>query len=421
MATRRKRVTAKPPAVVEGVRMDKVDEDLVRQAYRDAMKAHASMAEPPMELPDEGDLDLEGLVKNLVLWFRVASPAEELCDCTTCGGDSDARLDACPFCGDAETGTEEAPGDPEEAPEVDDAGEPQEDDEPPVEPEPEPEERQVGKRKPRPAKNLPAPPGGSKAPKPAPRPKGQKLAKVQGEGEPLAYEAEVVDKGALLVEDLDASIQRVDQLKRTAASGIWELGQEIKRLLETKLWRLRTDAAGKAQYKTFAQFVKSELDMSYTHANRLMQVASNFSKETMERIGVAKCSIVLSLPPEARTQLLEGADNKSASQLSDEAKQLRDGEAPKPPRGALTVAMAPGVIEIPLMARPKNNRSTKGSDKPAKSLTDDPWGLEQLPNRVHCYYAVVKNKEGNLVLRVERRRVDSEEMFHDEEEGDVEE
>jgi len=197
------------------------------------------------------------------------------------------------------------------------------------------------------------------------------------------------------------------------------LGVEIKAIVDGGLWRLRTDEAGKSLYRTFQQFCKAELGMGYTHANRLMKVAETFPKETMERIGIAKCSVMLYLPKEAREQLLDGAEEKSTSQLSDEAAQLRDSEAERqPPKGSLTVAMAPGVTEIPLKARPKAN-ARKASDKPARGLGDDPWALEQLPNKVHVYYAVTKNKAGELVLRIERRRVTRDELFHNEvEEGE---
>src|SRR5690606_18325941 len=108
MAARRKIKPAKSAAVklVMGVRMDKVDEDLVRLAYASAVESSKQMADSPMELEDSDD-DLESLVSNLVLWYRAASAPEDLCDCSTCGGDSDARLDRCPFCGDAEEASDE--------------------------------------------------------------------------------------------------------------------------------------------------------------------------------------------------------------------------------------------------------------------------------------------------------------------------
>lgn len=383
-AKRRKK--ANTQTIVEGVRLDLVNESLVRKAYREAREAMQAMAEPPMQLPNDDSMSLETVVGTLVLWYRVSSPQEDLCDCSTCGGDSDARLDVCPFCGDAAVDEEPVTESPDTVPEQ------------PAEPS---VMTKVGKPKPGKAK------GTKSKPKKA-APVEESIVEAEG--------VEVVDKSALVLADLDEAVMRIDRLKRDAAKGLWDLGVEIKRIVDGNLWKLRLDEAGKGLYRTFQQFCKQELSLSYTHANRLMKVAETFPKETMERHGIGKCSVALYLPKEARDQLLEGAEGKSTSQLSDEAKAIRDGEIDKkPPKGSLTVAMAPGITEIPLMARPKNN-ARKSSDKPAKSLSDDPWAVEALPNKVHCYYAVIKNKAGELVLRVERRRVSRDEFFPNESE-----
>lgn len=398
--------------------MDKVNEQLTRQAYREAVKAAEQMSKPPMELPDDGKLDAEGLVQNLVLWYRVTSTAEDLCDCSTCGGDSDARLDACPFCGDSAL---------DEEPEAEPAE--------PAEPAPAKGKAAKGKAKPeKPAKKklvrkkkpTEAPQAAAKGSGGTKGGKGQAPAKPKSQKAPAAgtevVEAEgvvVVDKGELAESALDDTIVRIENLKKQAAKGIWDLGMEIKDILDRGLWRLRLDDAGKPRYRTFSAFCKAELGMAYSHANRLVGVATAFPKELMERIGIAKCSIALHVPKEARDKLLEGAESKSKAELSAEAAKLKNSELPTTPKGALTVAMAPGITEIVLHARPKQMGAKKNGDhKPAKSLADDPWGVEQLANKVHVYYVVTRNKKGEIVLRIERRRVTKDQLFVDEVEGD---
>jgi hypothetical protein len=413
---RKARSSAKAPKVIEGVRMDKVNEQLTRKAYRDAVSAAEQMSKPPMKLPDDGKLDAEGLVRELVLWYRATSTAEDLCDCSTCGGDSDARLDACPFCGD--TALDED-GDAGPAPE------------PTPEPTPEPAKGKGGKAKPakkklvRKKKPTAAPQAAAKGSGGAKGGKGQGSAKPEPQGRPGAsaevVEAEgvvVVDKGELAEAALDDTIVRIENLKKQAAKGIWDLGMEIKDILDRGMWRLRLDEAGKPRYRTFSAFCKAELGMAYSHANRLVGVATAFPKELMERIGIAKCSIALHVPKEARDKLLEGAESKSKAELSAEAAKLKNSELPSAPKGALTVAMAPGITEIVLHARPKQMGAKKnGEHKPAKSLADDPWGVEQLANKVHVYYAITRNKKGEIVLRIERRRVTKDQLFVDEVEG----
>jgi len=367
------KASAKKVQIVEGVRLDKVDETTLFAAYRKERVACEAMADPPMGLPDEEGLDTAGLVSNLVLWYRAVTPKEELCDCSTCGGDSDARLDACPFCGDTEE-TDMVVG----------------------------QEEDVGQ-------GAEGTVQGSE-PEPKPSKPGRRIVHAS---EPELVEAEVVevvDKNAMEVDELDKMLVDIHQLKAQSATSIWELGTKIKELIDTGKWRFRLDDNGRTKYRTFPQFCKAELGMGYTQANRLVKVAEQFPRDQMERLGIAKCSVMLYLPKEVRDQLATGAENKSVSQLSKEAQELRDGEtSPSTPRGSLTVAMAPGVVEIPLLARPKVN-ARKASDKPAKSLSEDPWAVEQLPNKVHCYYSVTKNKDGNLVLAIDRRRVTREDV-----------
>jgi hypothetical protein len=151
-----------------------------------------------------------------------------------------------------------------------------------------------------------------------------------------------------------------------------------------------------------------------------MQVASTFPKEMMERIGISKCSIMLHLPAEARAKLLESAESKSKSALSKEARELKEGDAPKVPRTALTVAMAPGIVEIPMMARPKDG-VRKTSNVAAVSIDDDPACVEKLPNNVQVRYMVMRDLEGKLVLRIDRRRIQAGKLFDDEAENQDEE
>lgn len=430
MATKRK-MKPKTAKIVEGVRLEQAKEEIVRKAYKLAAKAASKMSAPPMKLPPADGLDLEGLVRNLVLWYRASTPADSLCDCTTCGGDSDSRLDACPFCGDSETDAEDV----EEATELESVPEP----EPapaPAKPVKEPAKAKGAKpaKEPKAAEPEPAKPSKPATPikleKPANKakplvaldPPSKTNAPVVSRIVAVAEDGvEVIDKSAASVEALDESVHRVTTLKNQAAKGIWDIGVEIKRILDEKLWRLRLDANGEALYKTFAQFCKAELEMGYSHANRLMQVASTFPKELMERVGIAKCSIALHVPVEARAKLLDGAESKSKSTLSKEAQALKDSEKPRDPRVALTVAMAPGVVELDLVIRPKKKGATKQSDVKAKSIEEDPWAFERLPNNVIIYYALLRDREGNLVLRIDRRRVKSDEIFLDEPEGKDEE
>lgn len=49
--------------------------------------------------------------------------------------------------------------------------------------------------------------------------------------------------------------------------------------------------------------------------------------------------------------------------------------------------------------------------KKAKSVADDPWAIEVLPNNVRVLYTLVQERNGTLTLIVDRRRVNEEALF----------
>jgi hypothetical protein len=120
--------------------------------------------------------------------------------------------------------------------------------------------------------------------------------------------------------------------------------------------------------------------------------------------------VMITLPPDQRNHLARDAGDKTTSELSAEARALRNAEGVATPRGAITVAMAPGVVELPMKARPKAN-AKRSSDKAAKSIADDPLAIEELSNNVHVSYTLIQNKAGELVLRIDRRRVNATDVF----------
>jgi hypothetical protein len=427
MGTARKRIDSN---IESGVKLDQVDAKVVKSAYVEAAAACEMMSNPPMQLPDPSKLDTRQMVANLVNWFRLTTDEDRIVVCDKCGGDSDEKLPTCPYCGTAgvegeEQETEDRPlvkvsskdikakkleksePSPEEAiedepekliEEVDPEIEEDKAEEVIDEPEPEPV-RVPGRGRPKPAKS----------------PKGKSKSAIvnsivetdNGDDDPRV---EVIDRGIATELDLDSAVERINSAKLSAATNIWQMGNDLRIIHERSLWRNRLND-GKPAYKSFKDFCKVELDFSYPHVKRLIAVAEAFPKEVMEKIGVAKCSVMLSLPPAVRKEMVKDADVKSVAQLSDEAKRLRDGEAPAPPpKGSLTVAMAPGIVEIPLVARPKKPGS-KVSDKPAKSLTDDPIAIENLPNKVQVTYGLIRRDDGSLMLRITRRRVSTDEVF----------
>lgn len=82
------------PQKVNGVLLADVDEQVLeRNLIAHALATDGTVAER---------------VKRMARWFKVNTPAEEMSTCS-CGGESDIRLEQCPFCGDGEVEDEESP------------------------------------------------------------------------------------------------------------------------------------------------------------------------------------------------------------------------------------------------------------------------------------------------------------------------
>ena len=211
----------------------------------------------------------------------------------------------------------------------------------------------------------------------------------------------------------------------------WELGNAVYSIYKDRLYTQRMDpATQQTKYKNWNQFVLSELGMSPTWAYKLMDVAYGFTKEDVEKFGVAKLAHVVRLPEGDRKLLL--TDASKALPVSAVAKQvqeqIRKGGAEREPTAAaaaggrgvrsgtkatkaaakkkqeklvdqerkVTVATLLGRQTIPLFAKGKD-------DKRAKRIADEPVGREEVVNGVVCAYRVVLQAAG-LVLIVERRR-----------------
>lgn len=307
------------------------------------------------------------LVGQLVSLYKQTVDKKGLADCTTCGGISDVAEPMCPYCGDTGIEETEPEPEPEVVPEV-------------AEPEPSPEV---------------APPPSAIVPVILEHP---------------------LDEG-----DLDRAVSRVQELKLEAASSVWELGNEVKRLCDLELWKQRKDAEGVPKYKTWGQFTEAELGITHSYSFRLMDVSSNYTKEQVRQLGASKLYITLTVPKEQRDLLLhaaeEGASKRELEEMAEDiGKEPRTtGRTKKGGAGAhkgkgkaapkrkakttdkVTVAMLCTRVEIPLC---------KGAskEKRAKSLIDMPVGEERLFNGVTQRFVLTKDDDGCLVLVVERTR-----------------
>jgi hypothetical protein len=195
-------------------------------------------------------------------------------------------------------------------------------------------------------------------------------------------------------EALDEAVRTFKAKKKNAEVSIWELGQEVLRIHDGDLWKTRL--LGKdPQYKTFKAFCAAELGVSHTHAYNLMEVAKKFSREEVEKVGVARLSIIAQLPPEQREQALNqaAAGEKSKRQLEADKAASKGNKVQET---VTIMARAGSRVKVPMI---------DGKGQPAKALADEPWCEEIHENGVVSRYVVKADpKTGQLLLVITRRR-----------------
>jgi hypothetical protein len=321
---------------VTGVDIDKVDESVLDAALKAA------------------GFDVEGTVEEKVNKMadhqRDVTKADDLADCSTCGGESDVKLPSCPFCGDGEI-IEGKAGAAKKAAEK--------------------------------AKAKPA----------------SKRKLVATTETVHATVVEVITPGAAMntVAELDRAVANIALLKMAAVRNIWALGREIAIVIAGDLWKQRRDADGSLSYRTFKSFSELELGMSTTYAYKLARISETFTEQEVSAVGTKKLGIMLQLPKPMQDKLI--ADAMAGASSAEIQESTRP--APKPVSDKVSIISVDARVTIPLFAR-----ATK-KDKlpsPAMNMRDDPWAEERFENGVVHRYTLRANAKGEWILAIERRR-----------------
>jgi hypothetical protein len=325
-----------------------------------------------------GGTDQQKIVR-LASWFAQNTPKTKIADCSTCGAESDVRLPECPFCGDGETEPEPAPS------------------------------------------PVPATSGKVAADLPLFEGKTQALVRV-APGQPIVRQSppEVVETPASEAA-LDEAVARIGGLMLSAADRLWELGAELVRVFDRALWTHRSNGFGEAKYKSWGEWCEAELGISHGYSLKLMDVAREFTREQVQKIGASKLHLTLQVPKgPARERLLGLAESgASRAQIAEatraEVKLLPEPHTPDTGRGKkggagthkdgpkggrkpekITVAMLLDRVEM----HPQTAKGTKYRAKIPFPLVAE----ERMFNGVVQRIVVTNDEEGFLLVVVERVR-----------------
>lgn len=315
------------------------------------------------ELGLDSSGDAKDLVRRLISDVRkkIANkiiPAGKAGQCDVCGGFSDLRNPECPYCGTVDNEKDDNPA-------------------------------AANKKKSGSAKQK-----RSDIVKPTEKPAAPKQTET-------ALAKKYVEK------DLNESIVAIGAAKARAGEGLYALGKELAKVHDLELWKLRKGNP----YKSFKVFCVKEIGMSDRQAFKYMSVSSAYTEEQLSKFGITKCAIALTVPDEVRGGLL-GDGSESERDMSERARKLVDGEqrARKTPPAsdrekAVTVAIVPGIVEVVMQKRPKQDDWPAGKlTEPATAISDDPWFRLGLTNNVFLSVRLTRNEQGHFVAIVEHRR-----------------
>jgi len=381
--------TAALPEKIEGVITSKVVIESVTKHLKDTGV-------------DTADMSPAEQVKRLVVHYRTITPEASIVMCDRCMGDSSPDLDVCPYCLDgAMDAKDEQPATKKAAAEAetDEAKE---------------AEAKAAKAAAKEAAKAAAKEAKKVSPAPV-APTGQTLTKV------TPHKAEIV---TYTEAQLDEAVSRVQAAKAEAAGGYYKLGQEIKSIYESNIYKARNGEDGKPKYKSFDAFCVAELLLSSLQARRLMDVAARFTEAQIAQFGTTKLSLVLEAPDDDQERIVEEvvAQGGTAKEVAAEAKKarLRAGKSGtkkgrkrpdvsasnRTAKGAaaknkkrVTVAAIEGTKTIKLYCKGK-------PDKRAKTLASQPVGEVDLDNSTRISAQVCEDAAGELIIKIKFSRIE---------------
>jgi hypothetical protein len=253
---------------------------------------------------------------------------------------------------------------------------------------------------PKEAATEPTEPGTAIAPRPVGRPKKVLAPLMDAEGTIV-----------LSVDLLDEQIAIVREASVAGAQAQYRFGMAIQKIAEEKLWMLRVDDEGVPKFRSFQQFCKEELATTRMSAHRALDVVKEFKDESeLENLSTRQVRLILDVPKEKRGEMIEAAKSGEAgAKLSERADKLRGGreKLPEPKKGTV-VNIVMGRSRLKMYKRPTSGTAKVGDTTDAvraKKISDSPWCVMDLPNKVRMLIRFGLDKQGEaLIAEVEFRK-----------------
>lgn len=403
-------------SIVGSARVDRVWEAKLRENYVSIVG-------------DQAPAELEACIRGLEKHVEKHVPEKCRVQCDVCGGWSDEGLDSCPYCADegppanvvppAESGVIEVPAEVVkdetaiDATAIEAGGVSLATEEP------------KGKK----GKKSKAEIAESKAPRPMPETPKPSAPLVNVPLAPvIANEKE-----------LDAALARYRAASESTANSLYLMGIEIAKIHD-HLWQQRLEG-GKPKYKSWSQFVATELAISVPYANRLKLVTEKFTADHFEKYGAKALMVMSAAPKEDHAALMAKADEGATTrELDAEVKKIREAKGitvvdePKDTASgkgkrqtqkateaaqaaakarkesaAVTIGLKAETGKVKLFAKPLDTKNPHVKAERARSLDDAPYGKIEGINGVTLFLAVQVTPAGDLEIRYTAKREDEDE------------
>ncbi len=214
------------------------------------------------------------------------------------------------------------------------------------------------------------------------------------------------------VKALDESVTRIRSLVQSVEAGVWQIGSELLKNYNAKLYKTRVGKDGKPIHTNWDQFSDAELNLTGRHTRSYMIIAERFTEEQVKHLGVEKLRLIAGASEAVIPELLAKASSMSKREVEEELKKVgvrkpASEDGPKEAQRRLATDAA---------ARKRKTQAEKGQavtavfqmgeyDLPLRPRGEELVGMDTLVNGVVITYTVKKvKKKPYLHVKFERKK-----------------
>jgi hypothetical protein len=218
---------------------------------------------------------------------------------------------------------------------------------------------------------------------------------------------------ALAPATLDEEVATIRRSVRVAAENLYAVGTALRRIRDGQLWKARVNATGQPVHRGFYQFVEAEVGYKHAYASRLIGVCEDFDEAHLGRFGVTRLDVARRLPAAQREEFLEGTSNlpargpelaAAARKAKGTRRSTKAREFPRMESDEMIVTRIPtGMTVVPMFQRPTKPGRVSAPTAPADSITQDPWTMLWLGDKLAVHFRLRRGKTGDFEAIVELR------------------